>query len=70
MFFVFLILLFRFGPFGDRGLPMAGLSRQVSFYEVRVVSFDPQPPNRGARVLPFVRHRVPNLSGLDVPKSS
>ena len=68
MLFVILLLKFRFGPFADGGLPMAGVSREVCFYEVRVVSFDPQPPNRGARY--FRQSGTAFNTGLGGPKSS
>jgi hypothetical protein len=68
-FFVFFLLPWRFGPFVDRDLSMAGVQDIWVFTRCGCKLYA-QPPNRSARVILFVRHRVPNLSGIGGPKSS
>jgi hypothetical protein len=46
------LLLRRYGPFSGHGLPVAGVSRQLGFYEVRV-SAPRHTPNLVARIYLF-----------------
>jgi len=68
--FILLLLLRRFGPFSGHGHPVAGISRQLSFYEVRVSAPSPALNQEGRCLSLFVPHLAQKLSGMDGPTCS
>ena len=53
------LILKRFNPFWGSGLPIFGVSRQLSFYERRMAGSSPTPPVWKDRVNHVVRRGCP-----------